>query len=123
MADRLDRVNQGLSRENSRLKSQFKSQEDDRKFLIKQLVAIKVRIGYRMERLCAGTYARRGDGGSSPSLKLGTQPYHFVVFLLQNSLSLSRETLLCVQTTPPPLPIHSYMTPPSNSLREHLISE
>ncbi|CAM9844075.1 unnamed protein product, partial [Laminaria digitata] len=41
MADRLDRVNQGLSRENSRLKSQFKSQEDDRKFLIKQLVAIK----------------------------------------------------------------------------------
>lgn len=43
MADRLDRVNQGLSRENVRLKSQFKSQEDDRKFLIKQLVAIKVR--------------------------------------------------------------------------------
>ena len=43
MADRLDRVNQGLSRENFRLKSQFKSQEDDRKFLIKQLVAIKVR--------------------------------------------------------------------------------
>ncbi|CAN0499742.1 unnamed protein product, partial [Ectocarpus sp. 8 AP-2014] len=41
MADRLDRVNQGLSRENFRLKSQFKSQEDDRKFLIKQLVAIK----------------------------------------------------------------------------------
>eukprot|EP00752_Nemacystus_decipiens_P006207 g5600.t1 len=41
MADRLDRVNQGLSRENVRLKSQFKSQEDDRKFLIKQLVAIK----------------------------------------------------------------------------------
>lgn len=42
MADRLDRVNQGLSRENLRLKSQFKSQEDDRKFIIKQLVAIKV---------------------------------------------------------------------------------
>ncbi|CAN0088294.1 unnamed protein product, partial [Hapterophycus canaliculatus] len=41
MADRLDRVNQGLSRENLRLKSQFKSQEDDRKFLIKQLVAVK----------------------------------------------------------------------------------
>lgn len=44
MADRLDRVNQGLSRENVRLKSQFKSQEDDRKFLIKQLVAIKVLV-------------------------------------------------------------------------------
>lgn len=42
MADRLDRVNQGLSRENMRLKSQFKSQEDDRKFLIRQLVAVKV---------------------------------------------------------------------------------
>lgn len=42
MADRLDRVNQGLSRENLRLKSQFKSQEEDRKFLIRQLVAIKV---------------------------------------------------------------------------------
>ncbi|CAN0076116.1 unnamed protein product, partial [Discosporangium mesarthrocarpum] len=41
MADRLDRVNQGLSRENTRLKSQFKSQEDDRKFLIRQLVAVK----------------------------------------------------------------------------------
>lgn len=42
MADRLDRVNQGLSGENLRLKSQFKSQEDDRKFLIRQLVAVKV---------------------------------------------------------------------------------
>lgn len=41
MADRLDRVNQGLGRENLRLKSQFKSQEDDRKFLIRQLVAVK----------------------------------------------------------------------------------
>lgn len=51
MADRLDRVNQGLSRENLRLKSQFKSQEDDRKFLIKQLVAIKVRTGPRVRGL------------------------------------------------------------------------
>ncbi|CAM9937047.1 unnamed protein product, partial [Choristocarpus tenellus] len=41
MADRLDRVNQGLSRDNARLKSQFKSQEDDRNFLIRQLVAVK----------------------------------------------------------------------------------
>lgn len=47
MADRLDRVNQGLSRENLRLKSQFKSQEDDRKFLIRQLVAVKVRTPLR----------------------------------------------------------------------------
>jgi DNA repair exonuclease SbcCD ATPase subunit len=41
MADRLDRVNQALARENSRLKTQFKTQEDDREFLIKQLVAVK----------------------------------------------------------------------------------
>ena len=37
MADRLDRLNQDLSRE-----SHFKSQEDDRKYLVKQLVAVKV---------------------------------------------------------------------------------
>ena len=42
MADRLDRLNQDLSRENLRLKSHFKSQEDDRKYLVKQLVAVKV---------------------------------------------------------------------------------
>ncbi|KAG5175527.1 hypothetical protein JKP88DRAFT_149344, partial [Tribonema minus] len=40
-ADRLDRVNQGLGRENARLKGHFKSQEEDRAFLIKQLVAVK----------------------------------------------------------------------------------
>lgn len=51
MADRLDRVNQGLSRENLRLKSQFKSQEDDRKFLIKQLVAIKVLYNSKLSML------------------------------------------------------------------------
>lgn len=42
MAGRLDRVNQGLGQENQRLKGQFKSQEDDRKFLIRQLVSVKV---------------------------------------------------------------------------------
>jgi len=41
VADRLERVNQGLLQENNRLKSQFKSQEEDRGFLIKQLVAVK----------------------------------------------------------------------------------
>merc|ERR1719253_2581342 len=41
MADRLDRVNQALAKENGRLKTQFKTQEDDREFLIRQLVAMK----------------------------------------------------------------------------------
>lgn len=41
MADRLERVNQSLQKENTRLKSQFKTQEDDREFLIRQLVAVK----------------------------------------------------------------------------------
>lgn len=41
MADRLDRHNQALTRENGRLKTQFKTQEDDRNYLIHQLVAAK----------------------------------------------------------------------------------
>ena len=41
VADRLERVNQTLIQENSRLKSQFNSQEEDRNFLIKQLVSVK----------------------------------------------------------------------------------
>lgn len=41
VADRLERVNQTLLQENNRLKSQFASQEEDRNFLIKQLVSVK----------------------------------------------------------------------------------
>jgi hypothetical protein len=41
MADRLDRHNQALTRENVRLKAQFKANEDDREYLIRQLVASK----------------------------------------------------------------------------------
>jgi hypothetical protein len=41
VADRLERVNQTLLQENGRLKSQFASQEEDRNFLIKQLVNVK----------------------------------------------------------------------------------
>lgn len=37
----MERVNQTLLQENNRLKSQFSSQEQDRNFLIKQLVAVK----------------------------------------------------------------------------------
>jgi hypothetical protein len=41
MADRLDRLNQSLTRENQRLKTQFSMQEADRDFLVKQLVTVK----------------------------------------------------------------------------------
>ncbi len=41
VSDRLERVNQTLLTENTRLKSQFNSQEEDRNFLIKQLVSVK----------------------------------------------------------------------------------
>lgn len=41
VADRLERVNHSLAGENDRLKTQFRSQEEDRNFLIKQLVAVK----------------------------------------------------------------------------------
>lgn len=41
LADRLDRLNQSLTRENQRLKTQFSTQESDREFLVKQLVNVK----------------------------------------------------------------------------------
>ena len=41
VVDRLERLNQTLVIDNSRLKSQFKSQEEDRTFLITQLVNVK----------------------------------------------------------------------------------
>ncbi|EQC40879.1 hypothetical protein SDRG_01944 [Saprolegnia diclina VS20] len=41
MADRLDRLNQSLTRENQRLKTQFSMQENDREFLVRQLVSVK----------------------------------------------------------------------------------
>jgi len=41
MANRLDKRNQTILKESERLKSQFESQEEDRNFLIKQLVGVK----------------------------------------------------------------------------------
>lgn len=41
VADRLERINQSLLADNSRLKSQFNGQEEDRNFLIAQLVHVK----------------------------------------------------------------------------------
>ena len=83
MADRLDRVNQALARENSRLKTQFKTQEDDREFLIKQLVAVKkdnARLRQEYEKLQTDTdaaaQAAEADGklphvSSAPSVSRG----------------------------------------------------
>ncbi len=54
MADRLDRHNQALAGENSRIKTQFKTQQDDREYLIRQLVAAKkdnVRLRQDNDRL------------------------------------------------------------------------
>eukprot|EP00753_Platysulcus_tardus_P001057 PLAT11010.1.p1 GENE.PLAT11010.1~~PLAT11010.1.p1 ORF type:complete len:585 (-),score=173.66 PLAT11010.1:94-1767(-) len=54
MADRLDKRNQALTRENNRLSAQFKTQEDDREFMLKQLVAVKkdnTRLKEEMKRL------------------------------------------------------------------------
>lgn len=54
LADRLDRLNQSLTRENQRLKTQFTTQENDREFLVKQLVTVKkdnVRLRSEMESL------------------------------------------------------------------------
>jgi hypothetical protein len=41
MADRLERVNSALQRENQKLKSEYRTQEQDREFLITQLVLVK----------------------------------------------------------------------------------
>ena len=38
---RLDRMNQFLSKENSKLKTQIRSQEDDREFIVRQMLALK----------------------------------------------------------------------------------
>ncbi|RLN48809.1 hypothetical protein BBJ28_00025669, partial [Nothophytophthora sp. Chile5] len=54
LADRLDRLNQSLTRDNQRLKTQFSTQENDREFLVKQLVTVKkdnVNLRTELEKL------------------------------------------------------------------------
>lgn len=84
VADRLERVNQTLLQDNNRLKSQFKSQEEDRNFLIKQLVSVKKdnarlrseytaieaenqKLGEDMKELQNRLSAGAGERGASPS--------------------------------------------------------
>ena len=61
---RLDRVNQFLAKENTRLKAQLKSQEDDRDFLVRQMLALK-KENARLKPAAAGKAgaAPRSPGG------------------------------------------------------------
>ncbi|GLE10830.1 hypothetical protein PINS_up023087 [Pythium insidiosum] len=64
LADRLDRLNQSLTRENQRLKTQFATQENDREFLVKQLVTVKkdnVRLRNEYEDMKQQLEALRDD--------------------------------------------------------------
>lgn len=84
VADRLERVNQTLLQDNNRLKSQFKSQEEDRNFLIKQLVSVKKdnarlrseyaaiesenqKMGDDVKEMQSKLSVGAGDRGASPS--------------------------------------------------------
>ena len=58
---RLDRMNQHLTKENQRLKTQLKSQEDDREFIVRQMLALKK----ENSRLKASTPSD-ADGASTP---------------------------------------------------------
>ena len=58
-ADKLDRINQALGGENGRLKLQFETQQDDRAFLLRQLVAVVPQGGGpRWDALAPGLQAR-----------------------------------------------------------------
>ncbi|OQS05913.1 hypothetical protein THRCLA_02010 [Thraustotheca clavata] len=78
MADRLDRLNQSLTRENQRLKTQFSMQENDREFLVRQLVSVKKdNVRLRKELTDALNEANRLKDDSNfndetPSLRRGT---------------------------------------------------
>jgi hypothetical protein len=68
LADRLDRLNQSLTRENQRLKTQFTTQENDREFLVKQLVVVKkdnVRLRSECESLQQQLEELKDDTGHS----------------------------------------------------------
>ena len=74
---RLDRVNQFLAKENTRLKAQLKSQEDDRDFLVRQMLALKKenarlkpaagKAGAPRSTAGAGADGRPATAGSSSS--------------------------------------------------------
>ncbi|KAJ0411847.1 hypothetical protein ATCC90586_003000 [Pythium insidiosum] len=76
LADRLDRLNQSLTRENQRLKTQFATQENDREYLVKQLVTVKkdnVRLRNEYEEVKQQLEALKDDRDrySSPHTAIG----------------------------------------------------
>lgn len=75
LADRLDRLNQSLTRENQRLKTQFTTQENDREFLVKQLVSVKkdnVRLRNEYEALQRELDQLKEETPGNSSLSMGT---------------------------------------------------
>jgi hypothetical protein len=79
VADRLERVNQALTQENNRLKTQFSSQEEDRHFLIQQLVSVKkdnerLRLEYNAIELELKRLIDQNKYEASLHSRMGTQP-------------------------------------------------
>ncbi|OQS00632.1 hypothetical protein ACHHYP_03263 [Achlya hypogyna] len=78
MADRLDRLNQSLTRENQRLKTQFSMQENDREFLVRQLVSVKkdnVRLRKELTDALNEVSRLKDEGPAAdemPTIKRGT---------------------------------------------------
>ena len=65
-ADKLDRVNQSLGLENSRLKQQYEWQDQDRAFLVKQLAAIRDENQKMREALAAKQLEVHGEVPTLP---------------------------------------------------------
>lgn len=68
-ADKLDRINHSLNQENSRLKQQFEMQEDDRRFVEKQLHAVKAENG-RMRLVVESKKAELMEAEASSTSRL-----------------------------------------------------
>lgn len=70
MANRLEKANQQLTQDNARLRMQFQTQEDDREYLIRQLVAVK-KDNARLRREIDAVRVAKGGGtgpdGEAPS--------------------------------------------------------
>jgi hypothetical protein len=64
---RLDRMNQFLSKENAKLKTQLRSQEDDREFIVRQMLALKK----ENSRLKAQSESEGELGGAASGGSLG----------------------------------------------------
>ena len=86
VADRLERVNQTLLIENTRLKSQFNSQEEDRNFLIAQLVNVK-KENAQLKAEYAAITLENESLQSQVSLLAIVRTFHYYVFQPYYTLS------------------------------------